>query len=170
MRTQPVKDEYPEYYEKYIGRLSGGDIYDILQEQRTTTIKLFRSLQDDEAGKSYAPGKWTMKEVVGHMADTERVMAYRMLVIARGDTTPLSSFEQDHYVTAAQYERLPWEQIYTDFDAVRSATLGLIGTIDEVSWLRSSTVGGNKMSARALAYIIAGHELHHVSVIQDKYL
>ncbi len=170
MRTRPLSNEYSEYNDRYVSLVPDGDIEEMLSKQRTDTLTLLSSLPEESAARAYAPGKWTLKEVVGHMTDTERVMSYRMLCIARGESTALPGFSQDSYVSSANFNRLPWEQLQTDFDKVRSATLSLITTIDELGWVRKGTVWNSPVSARAIAYIIAGHELHHLTVIRDKYL
>lgn len=170
MRSKPLSNEYPAYYESYVSLIPDGDIEAILSSQRTNTLALFKSVSEELAAKAYSQGKWTLKEVVGHMADTERVMAYRMLCIARGESSALPGFDQDSYVSVANFNQMTWEVIQSDFDHVRTATLHLIKTIDEVSWDRKGSVWNNSVSTRAIAYIIAGHELHHLTVIRDKYL
>ncbi len=170
MRTKPLSNEYPAYYDSYLNLIPDGDIEVILSHQRRDTLSLLGSLPEESAARAYAEGKWTLKEVVGHMADTERVMSYRMLCIARGETVALPGFDQDSYASIANFQRLSWEQIQSDYQQVRSATLSLLTTIDEPSWVRTGTVWNVPVSTRAIAYIIGGHELHHLSVIRDKYL
>lgn len=170
MRTRPSFGEYPEYYDRYVSLVRDGNIEETLRQQQTGTIALVGSISDESAAKSYALDKWTLKEVIGHLADTERVMSYRMLAIARNESTPLPGFNQDLYVASANFNQLPWARLQADFDAVRSATLSLISTIDNQAWIRYGTVWNSSVSARAISYIIAGHELHHLAVIRDKYL
>lgn len=170
MRTRPLSNEYPEYYERYVSLVVERDVQEILHEQQTKTITLLKSVSEESAGRAYAPGKWTLKEVVGHMSDTERVMSYRMLAMARNEGTPLQGMDQDVYVSSAKFNQFSWEQLLTDFKMVRSATLSLFSTIDDEAWIRKGTVWNVPVSTRALIYIIAGHELHHLKVICDKYL
>ena len=140
MRTRPLSNEYPEYYGRYVSLIPNGDIEEMLSKQRTDTLTYLSTLTEELAARAYAPGKWSLKEVVGHMTDTERVMSYRMLCIARGESTALPGFDQDSYVYSANFNRLSWEQLQTDFDKVRSATLSLIASIDESAWVRKGTV------------------------------
>jgi len=170
VRTRPLSNEYPEYYGRYVSLVPDGDIADTLRKQRTETMTLLSRISDESAGRSYAPGKWTLKEVLGHLSDTERVMSFRMLAIARSETTPLPGFDQDIYVSSANFNQLTWAQLQADFDTVRSATLSLIATIDDVASIRHGTVWNSSVSARAISYIIAGHELHHLAVVRDKYM
>jgi hypothetical protein len=170
MRTRPLTSEYPEYYERYVSLVPDGDIEEILYQQQTQTLTFLNSVSEETAGKAYALDKWTLKEVFGHMSDTERVMSYRMLAMARNERTPLQGMDQDLYVFSAKFNQFSWVQLLKDFEMVRLATLTLISTIDEESWNRKGTVWDVPVSTRAFAYIIAGHELHHLAVIRDRYL
>ncbi|XXM71667.1 DinB family protein [Lysinibacillus sphaericus] len=169
MRPRPLCIENPEH-DRYVSLVPDGDIEEILSKQRTKTITLLSGVSEETAGKAYAPGKWTLKEVVGHLTDSERVMSYRMLAIARNESAPLPAMEQDQYVSAANFNKLSWEQLLTGLDTVRSSTLSLISTIDDTAWVRNGTVMNSPVSAGTIAYGIAGHELHHLKVIRDKYL
>lgn len=169
VRPRPLFIENPEH-ERYVSLVPDGDIEEILRNQRTKTITLLRSVSEETARKAYAPGKWTLKEVIGHMTDSERVMSYRMLAIARNESAPLPAMEQDQYVSAANFNKLSWEQLLAGLDAVRSNTLCLISTIDDAAWVRKRTVLNSTVSVGTIAYGIAGHELHHMKVISDKYL
>ena len=170
MRARPLSNEYPEYYERYVSLVPDGDIEEILRKQQSETNALLNSISEESALRAYAPGKWTLKEVIGHMSDTERVMSYRMLALARKESTPLQGMDQDLYVSSANFNQLTWSKLQGDLGIVRSATLSLISTIDEVAWTRSGTVWNSFVSTRAFAYIIAGHELHHLKVISERYL
>ena len=169
MRPRPLLIDNPEH-DRYVRLVSEGDIEEILSNQRTKTITLLSSVSEESAMKAYAQGKWTLKEVIGHMTDSERVMSYRMLAIARNESEPLPSMEQDQYVSMANFNKLSWEQLLAGLDAVRSNTLSLISTIDDAAWVRSGTVMNSPVSVGIIAYGIAGHELHHLNVIGDKYL
>ena len=169
MHTRPSSDEYPDYYDRYVSLVPDGDIEEILREQQTETIALLNSVSEESAGRAYAPGKWTLKEVIGHMSDTERVMSYRMLAMARNEGTPLQGMDQDLYVASAKFNQFSWARLQTGLETVRSATLSLLSTIDGEAWIRQGTVWNVPVSTRALAYIISGHELHHLQVICDKY-
>lgn len=170
MRTRPLTNEYPEYYERYISLVPDGDIEEILRRQQSETNALLKSVSEETAVRAYAPGKWTLKEVIGHMSDTERVMSYRMLAMARKESAPLQGMDQDLYVSSANFNQLTWAQLQAELGIVRSATLSLLSTIDEEAWIRTGTVWDKSVSTRVFAYIIAGHELHHLKVIRDRYL
>ena len=169
MRPRPLFIENPEHA-RFVSLVPDGDIEEILSKQRTKTITLLSSVSEESARKSYAPGKWTFKEVIGHMTDLERVMSYRMLAIARNESAPLPAMDQDQYVAAANFNKLSWEQLLAGFDTVRSNTLSLISTIDDAAWVRNGTVMNSPVSIGTIVYGIAGHELHHLKVISDKYL
>jgi uncharacterized damage-inducible protein DinB len=118
----------------------------------------------------YAPGKWSVKEILGHLNDTERIFAYRALRISRGDQTPLAGFEQDDYVRNGPFARHPLEDLIEDYIAVRRATISLFRNLDEAAWTRRGVASENEVTVRALAYMIAGHELHHRRILEEKYL
>jgi hypothetical protein len=128
-----------------------------------------QALDDAAARHAYAPGRWTVKEVIGHIADTERVMAYRALRIARGDRTPLPGFEQDPYVAVAELNDRPLPELLAELAAVRAATVALFTGIPTAAWTRMGTASDAPCSVRALAYIIAGHELHHRALLHERY-
>lgn len=169
MRPRPLFIENPEQ-DRYVRLVPDGDIEEILSKQRTKTITLLSSVSEESAREAYAPGKWTLKEVIGHMTDSERVMSYRMLAIARNESAQLPAMDQVQYVSAANFNKLSWEQLLAGLDTIRSNTLNLISTIDDVAWVRNGTVMNSLVSVGTIAYGIAGHELHHMKVIRDKYL
>lgn len=169
MRPRPLFIENPEH-NRFVSLVPDGDIEEILSKQRTKTLTFLRSISEESASKAYAPGKWTLKEVIGHMADSERVMSYRMLAIARNESAQLPAMDQDEYVSAANFNKLSWEQLLAGLDTVRSNTLSLISTIDDAAWDRNGTVMNSPVSVGTLAYGIVGHQIHHMKVIRDKYL
>ena len=168
--TRPAEGEFAPYFSRYIDRVPDGDVVERLERQIVETEALLAGVGEARAGDRYAPGKWSVKEVVGHLSDTERVMSYRLLRIARGDATPLPGFEQDDYVRAAGFDRLALADLVAELLAVRRATLALLRGLDDVALARRGTVNGAPMSARALTYIIAGHELHHAAILRQRYL
>ncbi|MFD1678020.1 DinB family protein [Alicyclobacillus fodiniaquatilis] len=170
MRTRPLSNEYPEYYHRYVSLVPDGDIADILREQQMETSTLLNNVDAASVERAYAPGKWTLKEVVGHMADTERVMSYRMLAMARNEGAPLQGMDQDLYVSSAKFNQFSWADLLASLQTARFATSSLLSTIDDDAWIRQGTVWNVPVSTRAIAYIISGHELHHLKVIHDKYL
>jgi hypothetical protein len=167
--ARPEPGEYAPYYEKYISLISGTDILGTLDEQRRQTLLLLCGRDEADGDFRYAPDKWTAKEVLGHVCDTERVFAYRAMRIARGDRTPMEGFEQDDYVKNGPFARVPLAEVIDDYIAVRRATLTLLRNLDEVAWTRSGLANKNEVSVRALAYMIAGHEVHHRSILEKKY-
>jgi hypothetical protein len=167
--ARPQADEYAPYYGRYIALVQGEDILGALDEQRRETMKLLCSRDEEDGDFRYAPEKWSAKEVLGHVCDTERVFAYRALRISRADATPMQGFEQDDYVRNGPFARAPLAEIIEDYIAVRRATITLLRNLDEAAWLRRGVANKNAVSVRALAYIIAGHELHHRRILQEKY-
>lgn len=166
---RPSADEFAPYYGRYINLIGDTDILELLASQVHETLETFGALREDQANFRYAPGKWTVKEMVGHMVDTERIMAYRALCFARNDQTPLPGFEQDDYVKFGGFERSRLTDILAEFNIVRDANLRMFRGLDSEAWARSGIASGNKISVRALAYIIAGHEQHHRNVLREKY-
>lgn len=170
MFQRPQPNQYNPYFERYIGLVPVGDILDILKTQQDETSALLKKVSREQSEYRYDVDKWSLQEVVGHIADTERVMHYRLLVIARGDTTALPSFEENLYVQGAQFGRLNFQQITADLSSVRQSTLSLISGLSDEAWVRTGTASGHPTTPGALAYIIAGHELHHRMIIKERYL
>jgi len=168
--ARPAPGEYLEYYGKYIALVPNGNIIALLTTHLRETTSLLRSLRPEQASVGYAPGKWTIKQVVGHLADTERVFAYRMLRIARADTTPLPGFDENSFAETGGHNNRTLESIIAEFEATRAASIALIAGIPSDAWSRQAVVNNAPISARALAYIIAGHELHHWRIIEQRYL
>ncbi|MEO7101995.1 MAG: DinB family protein [Gemmatimonadaceae bacterium] len=160
--------EYAPYYGTYIGPIADQDITTLLTSQAHALDSL-GSLDDAATVHRYAPDKWSVKEVVGHMVDAERVFAYRMLRIARADTTPLAGFDQEPYVETAHFDSIPISKLVGSFRATRASTLALMGELDDDAWPRMGVASGFPVSARALAYIIAGHATHHIKILREKY-
>jgi hypothetical protein len=167
--ARPEPGEFAPYYERYISLVSGTDVLGTLDAQRRQTLLLLSGRDDRDGEYRHAPGKWSAKEVLGHVCDTERVFAYRALRIARGDQTPLAGFEQDDYVKNGPFTKAPMEEIIEDYIAVRRASITLFRNLDEAAWVRRGVANNNAVSVRALAYIIAGHELHHRRILEEKY-
>ncbi len=167
--ARPEPGEYNPYYERYISLVAGSDILTTLEAQRRQTMLLLSGRDEADGDFRYAPDKWTAKEVLGHVCDTERIMAYRALRIARGDQTPIEGFEQDDYVKNGPAQRMPMAEIVEDYIAVRRATLTLFRNLDEAAWMRRGVANKNEVTVRALAYVIAGHEMHHRRILEEKY-
>ena len=166
---RPEPGEFAPYYERYISLVQGTDILTTLDSQRRHTLLLLSGRDEADGDFHYAPDKWSAKEVLGHVCDTERIFAYRALRISRGDRTPLQSFEQDDYVRNGPFAARPLAELIEDYIAVRRATLTLLRNLDDQAWLRRGIASNNEVSVRALAYMIAGHELHHRKILEEKY-
>jgi uncharacterized damage-inducible protein DinB len=167
---RPGAEEYAPYYGLYVGQVPEGDVLEILAEEVGRTVALLTPLGETQAGFRYAAGKWSVKEVVGHVIDVERVFAYRALHFARGDTAPLPSMEQDEWARAAEAGQRSLSALLDEFAVVRQATLAMFQGFDPDAWLRRGTASGFEFTVRSLPYLIAGHELHHRSVLETKYL
>lgn len=169
MVARPEPGEYAPYYDRYLSLITGTDILGTLDGQRRQMMMLLSGREESDGDFRYAADKWSAKEVLGHVCDTERVFAYRALRIARGDQTPMAGFEQDDYVKNGPFARAPLGELIEDYIAVRRATLTLLRNLDEAAWARRGVANKNEVSVRALAYIIAGHELHHRRILEEKY-
>ncbi|MFZ0543053.1 MAG: DinB family protein [Candidatus Sulfotelmatobacter sp.] len=167
--ARPQPGEYAPYYERYISLVRGNDVLSTLDQQRRETLLLLSCRDEKEGNFRYAPEKWSAKEVLGHICDSERVFAYRALRIARADATPLEGFEQDDYVRNGGFAQRPVGDLVEEFIAVRRATISLLRNLDEAAWVRRGIANKNEVTVRALAYIIAGHELHHRRILEEKY-
>ncbi|MGA9527979.1 MAG: DinB family protein [Terriglobales bacterium] len=167
---RPEPGEYAAFYQNYIAGVEGNDILATLDEQRRQMLLLLSGRSESDGDIRYAPGKWTVKEVIGHLCDCERIMSYRALRIARGDSTPLAGFDENSFVANAPFALQPLADLIEDFIAVRRATLSLFRNLDETGWRRRGVANDNEVTVRALAYIVAGHELHHRRMLQEKYL
>ena len=166
---RPDADEFAPYYGTYVGAVPDGDITRTLAQQGETFLARLKPLGEEQAAFAYAPGKWTVKEVVCHITDAERIFAYRALRIARGDATPLASFDENAYAVTCGANDRPLESLLGEFAAVRAATLALLRGLPEAAWTRRGTASGKEVSVRGLAWILTGHAKHHETVLEDKY-
>jgi uncharacterized damage-inducible protein DinB len=168
--AKPAAGEFAPYYSRYIDLVPEGDALGTLAAQIHGTVGALHAISDADSLKRYAAGKWSIREVVGHMIDTERIFAYRALRFARNDRTPLPGFEQDDYIAPARFDSRPWPGLAAEFEAVRQSNLAMFRGFDQEAWMRRGVASGNPMSVRAVAYVIAGHERHHMRVLREKYL
>ncbi|MEO8027493.1 MAG: DinB family protein [Bryobacteraceae bacterium] len=168
-QPRPAADEYFEYYSRYISLVPDGDILATLRRQIDTSVAHLGSLTEAQAGHRYAAGKWSVKQCIGHMIDTERIFAYRALRIGRNDHTPIEGFEQDDYVQSAAFDACSPASLIEELHVVRKSTILLLEHLQDEAWGRRGVASTYAVSARALAWIIAGHELHHLTVIREKY-
>jgi uncharacterized protein (TIGR03083 family) len=166
---RPESDEIPPHFVGYVGNVPESDPVAALASQIDATAALLRGVSETDALKRYAPGKWSVKEVVGHLADTERIMAYRALRFARGDETPLPGFDETAYVPPAKFDARPLADLISDLRVTRGATLTLFRSFDGDAWRRRGTASGKAVSVRALGYMIPGHERHHVQILKTRY-
>ncbi len=170
MIARPGADEYAPYYGTYIDKVPDGDLQALLSTQLAETLALVRSVPEARGVHRYAPDKWSIKGVIGHIADSERIFAYRALRIGRGDATPLPGFEQNDYVSKGDFDARTLSDLADELAAVRQATVHLFAHFDAAALERRGTASGKTVSVRALAYIIAGHERHHTGILKARYL
>jgi uncharacterized damage-inducible protein DinB len=168
-KNRPAPGDYAPYAEQYLVLVPAGDILEALDAQLKQTVTAFSGRSERDGNFRYAPDKWSVKEVIGHIADTERIFAYRALRIARGDQTPLSGFEQEDYVRGANFSSRKLADLVEDYADVRQATLSLLRPLDEEAWRRRGVASNNPVTVLALAFLIAGHELHHRKILEERY-
>ena len=167
---RPTPGEYGEHAAKDIARVAGEDAIEALLQQQREFESLLDGLDEPRiAGLRYAPDKWTVKEVIGHMLDDERIFAYRILCIARGDTKPLESFDEKLYVAGANFEERSLASFIEEYRLIRASTIALLRSLPQEAWLRRATVTNYTASVRGLAWHIAGHELHHIEILKSRY-
>jgi hypothetical protein len=167
---KPEKGEFLPFYGKYIDLVGSGDVLTTLSKQMADTQALLRSLPASVSTYRYAPGKWSVNEVIGHIIDSERIFAARALRFARGDAAPLPGFEQEDYVSNSSFDSYPLGELASELGSVRESTVFLFKHLQEDAWMRRGIANGAEVSVRALAYIIAGHELHHREILRARYL
>jgi uncharacterized damage-inducible protein DinB len=168
--TKPAQTEHAPEFSNYVTLVPEGDIIQTLEQQIENSLSLLRTIPSDKANFRYAPGKWSVKELLGHMIDSERIFSYRALRFARNDQTPLSGYEQNDYVRDTDFDSRNLDDMVEEFATVRRATIQLFRPLNDAEWLRHGKANENDISVRALAYIIAGHELHHMGVLRSRYL
>jgi len=170
MNTRPDRSEAPEYFWKYIQMVPDGDVREILDKQRADTVALITSISDARSLYRYAAAKWNVRELVSHVNDTERVFVFRAFWFARGFSSALPSFDQHIAAAAAAAGARSWNSHIDEFRAVRAATLTFFQTLPPEAWIRSGSIDGDHVTVRALAYIVAGHVVHHTTVLEERYL
>lgn len=170
MIARPAADEYSPYYDTYISKVPEGNVIDVLRAQLHESARLLEHLTETEAAQRYAPEKWSVREVVGHLIDSERIFSYRMMCIARGETTALPGFDENSYAKVSNVDTRPMRAVATEFAHVRAGTIALLEGLDETGVARRGNANGSPITPRALAFIIAGHERHHMGVIRERYL
>jgi uncharacterized damage-inducible protein DinB len=166
--TRPDSSEYAPFYAGYISKVPDSGPAQLLQEQ-IAQLEQLRTLSEDKANHRYADGKWSVKEVIGHIADGERVFSYRLTRIARGDKTPLAGFDENAWAKTAPHGRRPIANVVNEMVAVRRSTLSLIDSLDEASLANTGVANNNPVSARAICWIMAGHTKHHLEILKERY-
>jgi DinB family protein len=167
---RPDRNEAGEYYFTYIDRIQEEDICAVLEAQHIGTLGALRAVTDAASKHRYAPGKWSLREVLGHLNDTERLFLFRAFWFARGFDTPLPSFDQNVAMAASDADARSWSSLIEEFDAVRRGSISLFRSLPADAWLRRGVASGNPFSVRALAYLGAGHVDHHMVIVRDRYL
>ena len=166
---RPDPSEYAPYFQRYLNLVPEDDILTALAAQATVTGAALRSVDEERSAYRYGPGKWTIKQVVGHMGDTERILAFRALSISRGETNPLPGFDEDSYVRGADFDSWPFADLVDSLGIVRRANVLMFRHLSDEAWERRGIANDNAMSVRGLAFTILGHERHHLTVLREKY-
>jgi uncharacterized damage-inducible protein DinB len=167
---RPTPNEYNPYFEGYINQVPEGNIISLMESQLDDTIRFLKEIPLEKHDYRYAENKWTVKEVLGHIIDCERIFSYRALRIARNDKTPLPGFEQDDYIKHANFSQLKFEDLIEQFFGLRKSTLLMFESFEEEYFTRIGVSNNHEISSRALAYIIVGHVTHHINIIKERYL
>jgi hypothetical protein len=165
-----MQTEYAPYYERYVSHVSENDILPVLRAQMDELDVLLEHVAPDQETFRYAEGKWSIREIVGHLIDGERVFGYRVFCIARGEQQNLPGFDQDEYMLTAPYDRIELEDLMSELRLIRLGNIALLRTLDEEAWSRSGMANNSSVSVRALAFIMAGHLRHHMNVLRERYL
>lgn len=168
--SKPLQSEFAAFYAGYVSQVEEGDIVATLKNAQEQTKKLLENISEEKGLYAYAPEKWTIKEVIEHIIDTERIFAYRFLRVYRGDATPLPSFEQNEYVKNANSNKRTLQSLAKELYAVREANLLMLENLDESKLDFQGTMSGKTVTPRALLYIMAGHEAHHINILKTRYL
>lgn len=167
---QPQPNEAAEYYFPYINLVPTDDVVSFLNDQLKEIMPFLESISEEQSLHSYAPGKWTIRQLLSHLNDGERIFLYRALWFARGFKDPLPSFDQDIAVAGANANDVPWAQLVEEFRTVRLATLSFFLNLPAEAWMRTGIASNNPFTVNALAYSIGGHVAHHMNVLKERYL
>ena len=168
--NRPETNEYAAYYDRYISLVTDDEIVPVLAAQSTELQDIFTGIPEEKGTFAYDDGKWTVKEVLSHLIDGERMFAYRALRISRGDETPIEGFEQDGYIENSHANSRSFAELLEEFNLLRRANLLLFNNLDDTGWTRIGTASDNRVSVRALAFIMAGHLTHHIHILKERYL
>lgn len=166
--VRPAPTEYAPYYGKYLALVPEDDVLAVLAEQLDQTLALLKGVPEEESLVRHPPYTWSIRQVVGHLTDSERIFGYRALRIARGDSTPLPGFDENAYAQAAEFDRIALGDLTAEFEALRRSHLWLFRSFSEAVWGRRGVANNSEVSARALAFIMAGHERHHTAIVRRR--
>ena len=167
---RPETNEFAPYYNTYVSLVDGNNVLPVLDAQPGELYALFSDVPEERGTFAYAEGKWTIKELLSHVIDGERMFAYRVLRISRGDETPIEGFEQDGYIANANANNRCFSELLTEFELLRQANMLMLNNMSDDAAKRMGTASNNAVSARALAYIMAGHVTHHLRILKERYL
>lgn len=168
--SRPEKNEYAEYYETYVSLVGDGSILEVLKQNKIETQKILAEISEEKSHFRYAEGKWSIKELLGHIIDTERIFAYRALRFARADETPIEGFDQDPYIENANFDNCKFTDLIAEFALIRDSNILMLQNFPSEAWTRSGIASENPVTVRALAYMLAGHEKHHINILKERYL
>ena len=167
--SRPLENEYAPAFQGYVSYVNEDDIMPAMRSQIDELDVLLDKVTPERETYRYAEGKWSIREIVGHLIDGERVFGYRLLCIARGETQNLPGFDQDEYMLTAPFDRIDLEDLLSEFRLARLSNIAMLRTLDEAAWTRMGTANGNPISVRALAFIMVGHLRHHMAVLRERY-
>jgi len=168
--NRPETTEFAPYYNNYISLVDGDNVLPIMEKQPGELRAMFASVSEDKGTFAYADGKWTVKELLSHLIDGERIFAYRVLRISRGDETPIEGFEQDDYIATSNANNRSFSDLLDEFDLQRRSNMLMLNNISDEGSKRMGTASDNPVSTRALVYCLAGHVRHHVKILNERYL
>jgi hypothetical protein len=168
-RARPDATEYAPFYANYVARVPEGDVVSVLRDSGREITAALAAIPESRGGFRYAEGKWSVRELVGHVIDAERIFNYRALCLARGDATPLPGFEENDYVRTAGSDARTIADLVDELRVVRESTVRMFASFPDEAWTRKGVVNGREMSVRALAYITAGHARHHLQMLRERY-
>lgn len=169
MPARPLPSDYPEYYHRYVEAITDDDVLDVLADQVDELLKMFDGMDDARTLYRYADGKWSVREVLGHLLDSERIFGMRALCIARGEQQSLPGFDENTYVASALFDERPLASILDEWQALRIANVIMFQSFDDDAWSRTGTANNKSVTVNALAWIIAGHVRHHLNILHERY-
>ena len=167
--NRPLESEYAPYYQSYIARVTEEEILPVLRSQLDDLDVLLGRVSPEHERYRYAEGKWSIREIAGHLIDVERVFGYRAFCIARGESRNLPGFDEKEYMLSAPYNQIHLEDLLSELRLVRLSNIAMLRNLDDEAWMRIGTANDNQISVRALAFIMAGHVRHHMGVLRERY-